>query len=171
MVCLTIYESAQSRVRVLCLHHFWSGIRVTLRPLNAGITITSGQWMSQTQTKDMGHHRLRLRSVKTYLAYFCEMKAKIFECKYGSECIVWVGIFSSDLSAWPGQRDWGSVRISDISILWWNERESWEQRRLTDGIHSSHVWTNCLPPSMGVVGAVANRIWELGVHKYFIFFF
>ena len=63
-------------------------IRVTLRPLNVGITITSGQWMSQTQTKDMGHHRLRLRSVKTYLAYFCEMKAKIFECKYGSECIV-----------------------------------------------------------------------------------
>ena len=46
-------------------------IRVTLRPLNAGITITSGQWMSQTQTKDMGHHRLRLRSVQKYFAYFC----------------------------------------------------------------------------------------------------
>ena len=46
-------------------------IRVTLRPLNAGITITSGQWMSQTQTKDMGHHRLRLRLVQKYFAYFC----------------------------------------------------------------------------------------------------
>ena len=44
-------------------------IRVSLRPLNAGITITSGQWMSQTQTKDMGLHRPRLRSLKTYFAY------------------------------------------------------------------------------------------------------
>ena len=155
----SIYESAQSRVRVLCLHHFWSGIRVTLRPLNAGITITSGQWMSQTQTKDMGHHRLRLRSVKTYLAYFCEMKAKIFECKYGSECIVWVGIFSSDLSAFisqAGQRDW--ARWESRIFLFsdgLSERESWELRRLTDGIHSSHTWTlGPLPTSGGVVGAV-----------------
>ena len=119
-------------------------IRVTLRPLNARITITS-QWMSQTQTKDMGHHRLRLRSVQKYFAYFCVLANESWKLNMApSVHIVWVGIFSSDLSAFisqSGQKDWGSVRISDISILWWNERESWEQRRLTDG---TQIWSHCL---------------------------
>ena len=126
-------------------------IRVTLLPLNAGITITSGQWMSQSQTKDMDHHRLHLRSVQTYFACFMlarqPMKAEISDRKYASEGIVWVGIFSSDLSAFisqPGQRDWSSVRISDISILWWNERESWEHGDWQPGYrihsHTGTVW-------------------------------
>ena len=101
------------------------------------------------------------------------MKAEISDRKYASEGIVWVGIFSSDLSAFisqPGQREWSSVRISDISILWWNERESWEHGDWQPGyrIHTHPIQG----PSVGVVGA-AQSVYEVYIltYVYFIFMF
>ena len=81
-------------------------VRVRLRPLNVGITITSGQWMSQTQTKDIGiisfiwGHYTHILHV---IFVFSPMKAEISDSKYAFEGIVWVGIFSSDLSAFISQ--------------------------------------------------------------------
>ena len=137
-------------------------VRVRLRPLNVGITITSGQWMSQTQTKDIGiisfiwGHYTHILHV---IFVFSPMKAEISDSKYASEGIVWVGIFSSDLSAFISQagRETGARWESRIFLFsdGLSERESWELRRLTDGIHSSHIWTlGPLPTSGGVVGAV-----------------
>lgn len=74
------------------------------------------------------HHQLHLRSVHTYFAcYFCILSNGSWNirqqicfrgyCLSGNFLIRFISLHQ------PGrQRDWGSVRISDISILWWTER-------------------------------------------------
>ena len=103
-------------------------IRVTLRPLNVGITITSGQWMSQTQTKDIGiisfiwgHYTHILHVI---FVYFLQWKLKYPTANMLPRVLSeWE--FSHQIyqpsSARQAER-LGSVRISDISILWWTER-------------------------------------------------
>ena len=108
------------------------------------------------------HHQLHLRSVHTYFAcYFCILSNGSWNirqqicfrgyCLSGNFLIRFISLHQQGR-----QRDW--ARWESRIFLFSDglgERESWEHRRLTDGIHSSHIWTlGLLSTSGGVVGAV-----------------
>ena len=116
------------RVRV-CLHHFWSGTQGHPPPPQCRDHNNIGTMDVADSDKRHRHHQLHLRSVHTYFAcYFVFSLANeswnirqqiCFRgyCLSGNFLIRFISLHQ------PGrQRDWGSVRISDISILWWTGR-------------------------------------------------